>query len=118
MKRDIDLARKILLTVEARPAGARPAVLVLDEYPPDEVADHIELLVEANLLEALDASSFSGRSWIVQRLTWEGHDFVEAARVESIWTRAKAYILDKGSVLTFEVLKQVLAALARERLSS
>jgi len=117
MKRDLDLARQILLAVEARPAGARPVPVTIDGHSDLEVADHVRLLVEAGLLDALDASSFSGPAWLVRRLTWEGHDFIETARVESIWLKAKTIVLRKGGALSFEVLKQVLATVAREVVS-
>ena len=50
----------------------------------------------------------------VQRLTWEGHDFLSKAREVSTWKRAKELIVAKGGPLTFDILKSVLTKLATD----
>jgi len=53
MKRDWELVRGILLQVEAAPAGTHIQEIETEEgktFP--EVAEHVRLLAEANLLDA------------------------------------------------------------------
>ena len=49
------------------------------------------LLNEARLVKAVNFSTTYGDSnWVPLRLTWEGHDFLDAARNEDRWKKAKA----------------------------
>ena len=47
---------------------------------------------------------------------WAGHDFLEAARNEDIWTKAKNRILLTGGAWTFDLLKTLLVELAKKNL--
>ena len=90
MKRDMDLVREILLQLEnsnAQPLG--PAEIAIEGRTNTEVSYHIELLHEAGLLEARNWSSHSGHDWRAIRLTWWGHEFLDAARSDTIWREAK-----------------------------
>lgn len=114
MKRDFDLIRNILLQVEAAPAGTPCIRLsVLEGYDQATVYEHIGMLKEAGLLEA--AILRGGRGILdvhVKRLTWEGHDFIQAASQESVWTKAMSTVKEKGGAVTFDVLKELLKRLA------
>lgn len=44
-------------------------------------------------------------------MTWPGHDFLDAARSESIWTRAKQHLGVNWASVPFEVLKALLVKL-------
>ena len=111
MKRDIDLARKILLELEDTPYELGGFDLELEGYSPNQIAYHIMLLNEAGLIEALNMSSHSGPKWIPKRLTWAGHEFIEASRDESRWEKAKNIMKEKGSGMAFDVLRSVLIQL-------
>ena len=112
MNRDMDLARNILLQIEAAPYNE--VHLDLCGRNPDEIAYHVMLLAEAGLIEALDASGMGDFQWIPQRLTWEGHEFLDAARSETVWNRAKDLLKEKGGGTAFEVLKALLIQLAKQ----
>lgn len=115
MKRDMDLVRKILFKLEEKddPAEWIPPEAI-GEYLPEQVSYHIMLLEEAGLIEARDISSTNQYNWAAMNLTWDGHEFLEASRNESIWNKAKALFGEKGAGLTFEVLKELLIKLTRE----
>jgi hypothetical protein len=53
-------------------------------------------------------------AYLVERLTWEGHKFLDAARSDTAWERAKKLVLAKGGALTFDAVKTALGALTRE----
>ena len=51
------------------------------------------------------------RPWLYYpiNLTWEGHEFLDAARDESIWEKALGKLNKKGLPITLELLKFALA---------
>ena len=110
MKRDMDLVRKILLAVEEEDgfeADWRPQI---DEYSFEEIVYHVELMIDADLLDA-DIQRFYGGdppSIYLRRMTWEGHEFLDAARNESVWNQAKEKVLQATGGLAFETLKAQL----------
>ena len=111
MKRDMDLVRKILLELEDIPYELGGFDLELEGYSPDQISYHVMLLNEAELIEANDLSTFGGPKWTPKRLTWAGHEFIEASRDESRWEKAKNIMKEKGSGMAFDVLRSVLIQL-------
>jgi hypothetical protein len=63
------------------------------------------LLAEAGLIEAQDLTTLSGSLWLPKRLTWAGHEFLDAAKNETVWRSAKAFVVEKTGTLTMELLK-------------
>jgi len=111
MKRDMDLVRKILLELEDTPYELGGFDLELEGYSPDQISYHVMLLNEAGLIEANDLSNLSRTEWRPKRLTWAGHEFIEASRDESRWEKAKNIMKEKGSGMVFDVLRSVLIQL-------
>ena len=46
-------------------------------------------------------------------MTWEGHEFADAARDETRWKKAMGIVEEKGGAVTLDVLKELLLHLAR-----
>ena len=113
MKRDMDLVRQILVEVEKWPHQHR-GVLAFEGRSHEEIAYHVKLLCQAGLMEAIDATSTSGLNWIPRSLTWEGHEFLDAARDDTRWNRTKALVKDKAGAVSFEIKKQLLVSLAKQ----
>ncbi len=103
MKRDWDLIRNILLEIEAY-EGNNYVPLQIEGYSDDLVSYHVKLLSEAGLIDTHDC----GRSLGVISLTWDGHEFLDASRNETIWSKAKSTITNKGGELSFDILKLAL----------
>lgn len=106
MKRDFDLIRQILREVEASPArtplAGRPNYEGFDE---DTAVEHIDLLIEAGLLQGKITPFLDGGVHVnIQRLTWKGHDFLDAMKDDSIWAQAKESILKPVGGVAFDVL--------------
>ena len=122
MKLDPDLARDILLKIEQAPPNHAPDRVEVEGRDQNEVFEHLELLHEAGLIEARIMKSGMGGARVlavmVERLTWEGHDFLNKARQLSTWKRAKELVLSKGAPITFDVLKSVLTKLATDAILS
>jgi hypothetical protein len=109
VKRDMDLIRAILLEVEKAQydSPARCIDLDIEGRSREVVSFHVMLLDEAGLIIA---GSFKNTHKPV-RLTWDGYEFLDAARDEKLWDRAKGLVGQAGA-MAFEVLQQVLVKLA------
>ena len=93
MKRDMDLIRTLLLEIESWPPGARvPSTrIVIAPYTEEQIRYHAELLHDAGFIGGvLAVHRASGeRPAIVGRLTWHGHEFVDATRSDIVWAAVK-----------------------------
>jgi hypothetical protein len=98
MKRDLDLVREILLAVEA--SDEIPLRWVeLDHLgrPQGEIAYHVVLMAEAGLLEAQNLVTMQRYLWLPKRLTWRGHEFLDAIREPEVWRRTKEGVAKAGN---------------------
>ena len=116
MKRDMDLVRSILLKIEASEDDPRVGIRLgsFEGHSAIEVSYHVKLLTQAGLIEARDRSTFGGFSWVPQQLTWDGHEFLDAARSDNLWKQAKSIVLKQTGGLSLEVLKSVLINHAKQ----
>lgn len=119
MKRDMDLVREILLYLEEHASPDQPLQGVqIGERSEHEITEHVHLLVEAGLIEAENADTMDGECWLPQRLTWAGHEFLDAARDAGRWARARDTIKKSGGTLSFDLVKALLIAFAKEKLKA
>lgn len=93
MRLNADLVREILRGIEEFPSYGRLIDLSIEDHSDDEITYHVMLLNEAGLIEALDLSSHDGICWKPTRLTYSGHEFLDAARSDTVWAKAKAVVL-------------------------
>jgi hypothetical protein len=49
-------------------------------------------------------------------LTWAGHDFIDAARSDTTWSKAMEKVKTVGGSLSFTILKQLLDLLIKAQL--
>jgi hypothetical protein len=115
MERDMDLVRQVLLEIEKQPFTGDWIDLSIDSHTPEEITYHVMILFEAGLIEAEEVSDFSNVDWKPIRLTWEGHEFLEAARDDSRWKKATSTVLQRAGGIAFDVLKQLLTKLMMEQ---
>jgi hypothetical protein len=119
VKRDLDLIRTILARVEdADDFTVRCADLANDTHDEVSVARHVQLLEEAGYLKAnlLTAEGRGALSGNIERLTWAGHEFIESARNDTIWRKAKRKLGDTLGGVPFEILKPLLISYAKDAL--
>ena len=110
MKRDMELVRKILLRIEGAQFGYRPDLKIEGHCEP-EIGYNLDLLVQAELVRgkvlwSVDKELFS----TVDSLTWEGHEFLDTIRTESVWDRTKEFVKQKGQdirSLPLDIIKSV-----------
>lgn len=125
MKRDIDLIRRIMAHIETLQPGHFASANsfteylgLAKEYDKAIIFEHIELLIEENFIkgkvhrnhdDVIDAVYITG-------LTWKGHDFIDAAKDDTIWKKAKDKILKAGISFTFDILLSYLKDEAKKKL--
>ena len=118
MKRDLDLIRKILLRIEAHDFGFAPEEIEIEGYTEEQISFHIFLLGDAGLLK-VDENTVIGctsPSAIPSHLTWAGYEFLESAKDETVWGKAKEKVIKPAGGVAFSVLLDWLKAEAKTRL--
>jgi hypothetical protein len=118
MKRDLDLVRQLMLQIEALPA-APPVQYRMSEIEDPVLLAHLEMLIEAGLVNGRISRSQGTRGDVisVSGLSWQGHEWIEMVRSQSLWNEVKSTVLDGGGVLTFELTSAVAAKIFRARLA-
>ena len=109
MKRDPELATRILLELEELPPTTGWHDVEVEGHSNADVWYQTKLLADAGLIEAIDLSTKDGFCWKPKTLTSAGHDFLEKAR-ESRW---RDTVKAKGGDLTFEAIKTALQMVLR-----
>lgn len=115
MKRDMDLARDILLAIEKASEPVDATTLIGDGGPSiSEVAFHVELLQAHGLMKASVSRAFGQDSVrvMLDSLTWEGYDYLDAIRSERVWAKAKKAISESVGDTSLSVIKETCSALA------
>lgn len=105
MKRDADKIREIALATEALAVGERL------ESTDAIFCAHVQWMKDAGLIEARVIPYQEGNTAaVVFRLTWDGCDFLDAARSETLWAKAKESVINPSASWTFDILKEWLVA--------
>jgi hypothetical protein len=125
MERNWDTIREILIKFEELNPENGP--LQLKDFPADrayEYSYHVELLLEAGLIhgEMSKALGHHAQSFWADRLTWGGHEFLDAIRSDTVWNKTKSTFVKGGLSMTFDLIKgvakDVAAALLKSTISS
>lgn len=125
MKRDMDLCRQLMLFYES------DCTLPSPECDADTQHQHMVWLIEAGLIAgefsgstptgtprqffSLDGRCIETDGGVYERfpLTWQGCEFLDAARDDERWQKAKS-IGGNAKDWTFSTLRQVLSAIATQ----
>lgn len=110
MKRDMNLIKYLLMQIEESEAGHgyRP---LAESMPEDIRPTQWELLLHCRLIaeRGLAVGTETETRWIFTRLTWDGHDFLDNARNDSVWRAA----MDAAGHFSFGVFTATLAEAAK-----
>ena len=111
MKRDMDLCRKILVSVEEQATGNNVCYLQFEGYDKKKIEYHCNQLVRAGLMNKRseyiarpanqDAYIFPGD------LTWSGHEFLAGIRQDTVWNKTKDVIAKNGLPMVLDVVKEI-----------
>ena len=116
MKRDMELIRQILQNAEAlefvngQPCKKYTAKSVEEAY-------QIQLMLDAGLVEA-EVMTTAGipSNAILRRITWAGHDFLDAVRADTNWNKIKKNVIKPGASFTFSLVAEYAKAEIKKQL--
>jgi len=114
MERDWNIIRNVLLRLEEK--GPEQHTLRAADFDNDPaVAYNVELLEEAGLIDARMSKQIKGPvDFFVLRLTWDGHEFLDAIRSETVWARVRKTFTSNGLSMTFDLVKALALKYATE----
>ena len=108
MQRDMALVRKLLLAIEASERPLDTGLVRISNFSNDQIAEHVRILSEAGLVEGVAKTGERGTHWSELRLTWAGHDFIDAARNEQLWRAVTEAINGRTGTASFDVWRAAL----------
>jgi hypothetical protein len=107
MKRNMNLIRHILTYIEDQPAGEPiQTMMVPEDIDSPTLGEHIELLIDQGLIEG-DVLDVSTPIFMIHRLTWDGHDFIQAIKNDSVWNKIMNKTKELGGSMTLEIAKEL-----------
>lgn len=115
----MDLCRLILFKIEDEYKSTTLSNLQIDGYDIEIIAYHCDLLFEAGLIKSYKPTYASDKIYFfsVGALTWEGHDFLDKIRENTMWNRTKNRIKENALPMTLEVIKTIATSLINDQLS-
>lgn len=116
MKRKLDLIRQLLIETEEKDSPLDWIIPTIEGFSKIEEAYHINLLIQANLIDGVDLTTAEGNEYGIRNLTWKGHEFLDAARDEGLWKKAKQKFGSKIILVSFDLFKDLLLSLAKQEL--
>lgn len=121
MKRDMDLLRLLLLKLEALDEDGQNIYLFdnseefeIDGFTWEQIVYHFDLAVEARMVDQGGRGAMEG--FMFRRLTWSGHDFVDAVRDDDIWKKTRQGATAAGG-FSVELLKDLAKGFIRKKIS-
>ena len=109
MTRDLDLIRSLLRETESLPPGS---TLPVGRKAEPERHYNAKLLEEAGL--AIVQSDSQGLN--IVRMTWQGHDFLDALGDDTVWNKTKTKVNKAVGSASLEVVKAVAEGVTRAQL--
>ncbi len=112
MVRYMKKKKKILLKIESEYLSTALIGLDIDGYDDNTVAYHCKIMEEAGLISSYEAHYAANELWLftVGSLTWDGCDYLDKIRDDSVWNKTKETIGKEGLPLVFDTIKTVSSA--------
>jgi len=119
LKRNWDIIRKILIKIEESPTEYSEVESgSIEGVDSETAAYHMRLMIESGLVVGSCRSSITAPWCHISRLTWEGHEFLDKIKRDTIWDKVKEQSMQRGIALSMEVIKQAAGNLISQVLSS
>jgi Hypothetical protein (DUF2513) len=112
MHRDMDLFRNVLIEAEKLPPDNPWSIIKIEGHTNEDVCYHVKLASDAGFIVAKFLPGIP--EFAVERLTYAGHEFLDSAREDTLWAKAKDAVLKATGTLTIDGLKVALGALLHQ----
>ena len=108
----MELCRKILFAIEEQYVDTAIYHLKIENYSMEQIAYHCKILYEAKLVSDYEAEYGDDHilSFGVGSITWEGHEYLDKIRQDSIWNKTKNIIKEKGLPMTIDVISKIASS--------
>lgn len=108
MNRDMNVVRAIVLAVADMPEGR--TLSALDGVSEAVFAAHAQWLTEAGLLHAaiMQEGKRPATKATIWRLTWDGCDFADSIRSDTLWRKAVDTVIVPSASWSFGILRDWL----------
>ncbi|OJI31084.1 hypothetical protein VV99743_03016 [Vibrio vulnificus] len=120
MKRNMELIRDLMLTIEGHPNHIEN--IKFPNYSQDEVYYHVALLIDARLLKGdymmIKNASMVPAKIYIEKLTWDGHEFLDDIRQENIWNVIKADFKNDSIATIKTVAKDLALGFAKKKIKN
>ena len=117
---DLDLLRKLLIFFEDKPDGAPVEVPPIDGYSELQIKYHLVLMHEARFLSCERIFSSSDPQRVIYvipfQLTWQGHEFLQSIKDDTVWRKLKECVLKPSASWTFGILTEWLKQEIKQRI--
>lgn len=114
MKRDMELIRTILFTIEDKYVDTwlSSSEIPIDGYDMKTIGYHCAILHEAGLLYDYKGQYGDGEllQFGVSRLTWDGHELLDKIKSDTVWNKTKDIIKAKGIAFVLNAVKEIATA--------
>jgi hypothetical protein len=89
----------------------------LSAYSEKQLVYHSALIIEAGLAhgEVIIGTDGEPAATVTIRLTWDGHDFLDAARNDNTWKKVMDIAKSHSMSMTFSIAKDLLSSLMRQQ---
>jgi hypothetical protein len=114
MKRDMELVRKILLYLESKDKDHFMGIIKIEGYEKKEIDYHLQLMLDAGLLKG---ELLRGGNKVLSHgvaMHWNGHEFLDASRDDSVWNKFKEKIGPEIQSIPFTIMIGLLKDLSKE----
>lgn len=116
----MSIIRYLLLKLESIPipygvatVSAASPDLQTEEYTKDQIEYHLSLIVEAGLV--ITNGVTLNKSYLFQRLSWSGHDFLDSVRDEDTWNKTNNGAVAAGG-FTLDLIKDLAKGFIRKKI--
>lgn len=72
-----------------------------------KVLYHVSIMVEAGLIKANCYDQQDGSNCLISRLTWDGHEFLDQIKSDTVWNEIKQTASQKGLDLTLGLATKI-----------
>ena len=117
MERDWDIIREILIKLEKTNPDEK--FVKLSDFPEEKhfiVSYNAKLLIDAGLVQG-KIMPFRGVSpkpadLYLENLTWNGHEFLDTIKNDTVWQKTKESFLSRGLDMSLDLVKSVAIDIA------
>jgi len=114
MKRDMDLVRRILFGLEVHDDNSDLRNFKIEGVEVNTLSGHVHMMAEAGLIDAHEQRNRAESNWSPKRVTWRGHEFLDAIRNDTLWSKTKKVVLEKTGGLSLAAIEAYAKHILKE----